>query len=317
MAIKDINLLEELAITALNNSYGISQENLASDGWKIIDDKTKRVIEVLNASVLTLEKYVGGRFSMGTKTGLNDAFVIDEITRIRLIAEDKNSAEIIKPLLRGRDVKRWSANWQNLFIIFTHHGIDIAKYPAIEKYLSTFKADLLKRATSSSHEWYELQQPQMGFYRDFESPKIIYLVFQTKPVFALDNHGYYINNAVWMLPKSDWFLLAVLNSNVGWYQITHYCTPIQNGFQLVWDYLKNLKIPTPPDALREQIADLARQCLAAASSAPGSLPALESRLNALVYQAYGLDAADIAVIESAVGGGGASVEVSGDEIEGE
>ena len=121
-----------------------------------------------------LGEFVKGRLYMGVKTGLNEAFVIDQAKRDELIEEDPRSAELIKPWLRGRDIGRWKAESAGLYIIFTSRGVDIEKYPAILEHLKWFRTDLEKRATANVHPWYELQQPQEGIYHEFAVPKIIW-----------------------------------------------------------------------------------------------------------------------------------------------
>ena len=86
-----------------------------------------RLLEKLRGAGKPLGEYVNGRFYYGIKTGLNEAFVVDRATRDWLIREHKSSAEILKPFLRGRDVKRWRVEPQDLWLIFTRRGIDINK----------------------------------------------------------------------------------------------------------------------------------------------------------------------------------------------
>ena len=147
-------------------------------------------------------------------------------------------------------------------------------------------------------------QDTIAYFAEFEKPKITYQRFQVSPGFALDTKGYYTNDAVWILSTSDLFLLGGLNFSMGWFEISRHCTKIQNGYQLIWDYFKNVRIPNPPPALRDRIAAVAQQCLDEAGSNTDKLSALEAKLNALVYEAYGLDAEDIAVIEGSVGARG-------------
>ena len=105
---------------------------------------------------------------MGFKTGLNEAFVIDAATRDRLISEDARSAELIKPFLAGRDIKRYEPPASDKFLIFTRHGVDIDEYPAIKKHLSQFKEQLMPKPRNwkgdewrgrkpGAYEWYEIQ----------------------------------------------------------------------------------------------------------------------------------------------------------------
>jgi hypothetical protein len=86
-----------------------------------------------------------GRLYRGIVTGCNQAFVIDEATRQKLLEEDPRSAEIIKPWLRGRDVKRWRTEWAGLYVVFTRRGIDIDQYPAVAVHLAPFRRQLTHR----------------------------------------------------------------------------------------------------------------------------------------------------------------------------
>ncbi len=136
---------------------------------------------------MTLRHYVKNRIFYGVKTGLNQAFIVDTDTRDRLIREDRHAAEIIKPFLRGRDIKRWSAQNNEQWLIYTRKGIDISRYPSIAAYMRPFKQSLEGRATKQ--EWYELQQPQYAYSPSFEAPKIVYPDIYEHQSFAIDLTG--------------------------------------------------------------------------------------------------------------------------------
>jgi adenine-specific DNA-methyltransferase len=329
------NKIKVLEITALDESeslhtaaeraYNVPQVTLSEDGWQLFAPETRVVMDKLKVSGKSLEEYAKGEFCYGIKTGLGRAFEIDEEIRQRLISEDPNSDKIIKRWIKGRDVQRWRLNKQQRYIIFTPHGINIDEYPAVKGYLEQFRIDLAPKPFSGAkgpgrkpgrYEWYELQDT-FACWEKFSEPKIVYQRFQVKPAFVLDTEGNYPNDAIYILNLADLFLLGCLNSTIGWYQIAYNCTAIQNGYQLIWDYFKNVCIPDAPDDLRRKIAGLAQQCLDAAKDNPDTLPALEAALNQLVYQAYGLDADDIRVIEGhlsgAVVGSGDADDLDGDE----
>ncbi len=118
-----------------------------------------------------LGEYVKGNIFYGIKTGLNEAFVIDQNTRDRLIEEDPKSAEIIKPFLAGRDIKRYQQPVSNKYLIVSHRNIDIGSYPGVHKHLKEFKSKLEQKAGSG--KWYELQASP-GDTSKFEEPKIMY-----------------------------------------------------------------------------------------------------------------------------------------------
>ena len=131
----------------------------------------------LRATGKPLGEYVNGKIYYGIKTGLNEAFVIDAATKHRLIAEDPRSAEIIKPFLAGRDIKRYQTPTVDKYLIFSRRGIVIADYPAVLNYLMQFKERLMpcpkdwegkwKGRKQGTYKWYELQDA-VDYYSEFE-----------------------------------------------------------------------------------------------------------------------------------------------------
>jgi hypothetical protein len=260
-----------------------------------------RLVERLRAKGRSLEEVVEGRFYMGVKTGLNDAFVIDEATRQRLVEEDPRSAEIIKPWLRGRDVKRWRVDWAGLYVIFTYHGVDIERYPAVSAYLEPFREQLERRATSANHAWYELQQPQMGIYSEFANPKIVWPDIARRCEFALDDNGAYLDMTMFTSPSGDHFLLGVLNSSVSQWFVQHISSTIQQGFlRFKRVDLSQLPLPPAPSAEQQAIERLVRRLLALRGEGPEALT-LEQELNERAYRLFELTNEEIALIEESLG----------------
>ena len=168
-------MLEDLDGLLSRSEVGdFPQVMLKKEGWVLEDPALIRLFERLMNHGTPLGEFVKGRIYRGVVTGLNEAFVIDTDKREEMIEEDPQSAELIKPWLRGRDIKRWKAYSTGHYIIFANRGIDIDRYPAIEAHLRWFRSDLEKRATASLHPWYELQQPQEGIYHEFAHPKIVW-----------------------------------------------------------------------------------------------------------------------------------------------
>lgn len=298
LPVRSLQVLENLPAAINSEGFAQPQGSLPAEGWTLTPSDTLALLGKLRANGTPLGQYINGEAYRGVTTGYNEAFVIDRATRDRLIAEDPKSAEIIKPFLRGRDVQNWSINSADLYIIFTKQGVQISKYSTILNYLSHYKNQLLKRTGNAA--WYELQAAT-AYFRKFESPKIIYQKFTVKPKFAMDLDKYYINDALWMLCVEDYFLLGVLNSKMGWFEISQHCTQLQNGYQLIWDYMQKVIIPNAAQGLRDQISSLAQK-LTKLRGQGAEAAALEAQLNALVYQAYGLTEAEIALIEESLKG---------------
>ncbi|MBW2637968.1 MAG: Eco57I restriction-modification methylase domain-containing protein, partial [Deltaproteobacteria bacterium] len=158
----------DLKAYADEHFHSIQQGGLDGGGWSLADEKSQTLLEKLKKTGIPLGEYVKGEIYRGILTGLNEAFVIDGETRERLIAEDPKSAEIIKPFLAGKDIKRYQPLTNDKFLIFTRRGIDIDKYPAIKQHLLQYKERLMPRPRNwqgekwqgrkpGSYQWYEIQ----------------------------------------------------------------------------------------------------------------------------------------------------------------
>jgi hypothetical protein len=181
-----------------------------------------------------LGEYVDGKIFWGIKTGCNEAFVIDRATRNKLIAEDLRSADLIKPLVVGDDVRKYHINFQDSYLIFARHGIEIGKYPVIEKHLHRFKDRLMPRPKDwkggewqgrkpGPYQWYEIQDT-VEYHAEFVRPKIIYPEIAKESRFAFDRDGYFSNNKTFIIPSSDLYLLGLLNSKLCWLFLKRICS---------------------------------------------------------------------------------------------
>ena len=282
-------VLEDLdGLLAKAEISNFPQVMLKSDGWVLEDPALIRLFERLMNHGTPLQEFVKGRIYRGVVTGFNDAFVIDEDKRRDLIEEDRRSEEVIKPWLRGRDIKRWKVDSPGLYIIFANRGIDIDRYPAIEAHLGWFRKDLEKRATAHLHPWYELQQPQEGIFHEFANPKIIFNRFINSAKFAYDTSGTYHNDACYFTVSPSPALAAIVNSSLGWWLLSHLCTPLQNGYiQVFVQFLERLPIPS----LAEDIDQLLSQHVRTLASGIND-PEIEAEIDSLVFHAYGLSASE-------------------------
>jgi hypothetical protein len=213
------------AIASYFNSNHIIIDELTSDDWVILSKKDFEVKQIIS-QVGTKIKELPLVIYRGVTTGLSEAFFIDESTKDELINSNNSSSEIIKPLLRGRDIKRFATlNNDGQYLIFTRKGIDINRYPAVKAYLKKFyeklkpkeKGDKVGRKPGD-YKWYEVQD-NTAYYPEFEKDKIVWLVLSDKPQFALDVHKYYTSDSTFIMTGENLkFLCAILNSKVSeWY----------------------------------------------------------------------------------------------------
>ena len=208
-----------------------------------------------------LGEYVNGEIYRGVLTGLNEAFVIDKATKKRLIAEDPKSAEIIKPFLAGRDIKRYETPKANSFLIFTRRGIEIDKYPAIKAYLEQYKERLMPKPANfkgkwqgrkpGKYAWYEIQDT-VAYWEKFEEPKIIYAEISQSGNFALDYAAQYSDTTTYILPVASKPLLGVLNSKLFAFIFSNISSEIRGGF-FRWkrQYMEKMPLPKNIESAKE------------------------------------------------------------------
>ncbi|MEQ1604689.1 MAG: N-6 DNA methylase [Pyrinomonadaceae bacterium] len=236
-------------------SFELAQSDLKLDGWRLESPSVLSLFERLLDRGVPLQDYVHGRLFRGIVTGLNEAFVVDQDTRDRLISEDKSSVELLKPYLRGRDVKRWKANSRNLWLIFTRRGTDIMKYPAIKRHLEQFKDKLVPGSKggrkAGSYQWFEIQD-NIAYWQEFEKPKIIIPAIEKMCAYAPDLTGYYTNDKTTIcMPDSVNYLLGILNSKIHWWYMTQCAAQRMGGF-LEFKPMYISKFPIPESSSQQR-----------------------------------------------------------------
>jgi hypothetical protein len=216
------------------------------------------------------------KINYGIKTGLNEAFIIDENKKNELIAKDPKSAEIIKPILRGRDIKRYGYEFANLYVINTHNGcveetpslhngkqglsstkippININNYPAIKEHLDSFEPALSKRSDKGVTP-YNLRN--CAYLDEFEKEKVVWGQFQDGSEYSLSPKGFTLSSNEYMLcgDYNRKFFLGLLNSKI----VTYYLSMVSNSlgessniFQK--SIFETIPIPTLNTPEKQQIA---------------------------------------------------------------
>jgi len=189
----------------------------------------------------------------GILTGYNEAFIIDSVTKDKLVESSPNSAEIIRPILRGRDIKKYNARFANQWIINTHNGIKERNlipinaehdYPGVFQHLEGYKDQLIKRLDKGNH-WSNLRN--CAYLDDFEKEKIVWIELTDHPNFALDNEGYYLNNTIFFMTGNHLkYLLAFLNSRLcEWYFDKIAATSGAGTRRWIKMYIDQICVPVP------------------------------------------------------------------------
>lgn len=299
-------------------TFEFPAENFGASEWSIRNKLHDSVLQKMNVG--TPLKDMPITINYGIKTGFNDAFFIDGKTREKLIAEDPKSEELIKPLLRGRDINAWVTENEQ-YLINPHNGIkekniapiNIDEYPAIKKHLDQFIDKLIKRGDKGDTP-YNLRN--CAYLEEFAKPKIMYPNMTSVFPFTYDETGSFGNDKSFIitLRHSDpgehgsigeesseillKALLAIFNSNLVKLWIWYNCPELMGGTREIRKaYFENLRIPLNNAELLQQLATLADEIITAKKTGEDAAE-LEAQVNTLVYQLYGItDAEEIEAVE--------------------
>ncbi|GAA9070453.1 class I SAM-dependent DNA methyltransferase [Helicobacter pylori] len=261
------------------------------------------------------------QINYGIKTGANEAFIIPTEKREEILnacktqEERKRTEALIKPILRGKDIKRYSYEWAGEWVINTHNGytsaqkfkippIDIAKYPATKTHLDAHWDTIATRCDQGDTP-YHLRN--CAYLEDFEKEKIVYPETSQGAYFIYENSGIFLEKTAFMIVSDAYnlkLLTALLNSKLTTFYFKNFCGGCilgKSGYQYNKHALEKIPIPqiTPQNQeLAHKITDGAKAILEAKGKDPkANTQKLEKEIDALVYQLYNLTDEEIKTIE--------------------
>lgn len=313
--------------------FKVGVEAMQDEGWSLTNVASQRIIVKMLGQGVPLKEYVRGEIYYGIKTGLNEAFVIDEATKERLISEDLKSAELIKPFLAGRDIKRYIPPTSNKYLILVPKGFTIKKnlpvtspyhlneppprygnmenedgwgwfkrnYPAIASHLLPFKQRAEIRSDQGDF-WWELRA--CDYYEEFDKPKIIFPDISLRGNFTIDKKGEFsLVNTAYFLSNEEYYLLGILASNLVQFFYKELSPAYRGGYlRFIYQYIEQIPIATTTQKSRKGVENLVTQILTAKEADPAAdTSALEAEIDQLVYQLYGLTEEEIKIVEESVG----------------
>ena len=252
----------------------------SSESWVILSEIEQRIKTKIEAVGTPLKDW-DIQINYGIKTGFNEAFIINGEKRKELIAQDPKSAEIIRPILRGRDIKRYGYEFADLYLLFIpwHFPLHLAKleikgasleaekafenqYPAIYNHLLQYKKELSNRnkaETGIRYEWYALQRWGANYWEDFYKQKIAWASVGETLYSLIPESTYLLDtNYFFSIEKKQIYLLAILNSKLITYWINSEDTPIgKGGAYRHYKYnLEKLPIIVLPTDIQDKLSNL-------------------------------------------------------------
>ncbi len=290
------------------HAFPIHVNDFSPDGWVLTSPETLSLLNRLQKMGTPLGEYMNWNFYRGLTTGCNEAFVISDSVRQRLIAEDASSIELIKPSLRGRTLKdgKWKLNSVDEYIIVITSSannewpwsdttdeseaerIFSNTYPSIYQHLIGYRDKLITRDDRGKFYW-ELRS--CAYYAEFEKPKIIYPHFAKYLYAFYDTAEVYGVNTIYFIPTNDLSILAILCSKLFDWYARHKFQTLQDpwaGGSLLFKKVSMEKVPIADRtaAQKAQLSELVEQILADPNS--DRVPDIEREIDEYVYNLYGV-----------------------------
>lgn len=295
-----------------------SQNSLSKESFTFSDENTSALKAKIERIGTPLKEWQGLNIYRGILTGYNEAFIITTEKRNEILANCKDEAEkertakLIRKMLRGRDIKRYSYEWAGLWVIGTFPSlkIDIEQYPALKQYLSQFLPRIEQSGEKgcrkkTSNKWFETQD-NIAYYEEFEKEKIVYPETTQGAYFVYDNKGIFLEKtAFFIVCENLKYLLGLLSSNLITYYYKNFsqgCKLGTKGYQYNKHALENLPIPkinSKNQNIVDELINLVDEILKAKEQDKNAnTQELENKINSLVYKLYNLTEEEIKIIEN-------------------
>ncbi|WP_390313807.1 class I SAM-dependent DNA methyltransferase [Campylobacter coli] len=297
-----------------------SQNSLSKESFTFSDENTSALKAKIERIGTPLKEWQGLNIYRGILTGYNEAFIITTEKRNEILANCKDEAEkertakLIRKMLRGRDIKRYSYEWAGLWVINTHNGyknqngekvevINIEYYPSLKKHFDEFYPQLEKR-TDKGLTPYNLRN--CAYLDEFEKEKIVWNPVSGEYLFSYIKEHIFFNNSLFMMTLDVFslkYILAFMNSNCYKWLITLKTNLIQTGSYAYGakDKIERLPIPkinSKNEKLADELINLVDKILKAKEQDKNAnTQELENKINSLVYKLYNLTEEEIKIIE--------------------
>ncbi|SUW97906.1 type II restriction-modification enzyme [Campylobacter jejuni subsp. doylei] len=308
----------DFEISAIKEFLNISQNSLSKESFTFSDENTSVLKAKIERIGTPLKEWYGLNINYGIKTGYNEAFIITTEKRNEILAKCKDEAEkertakLIRKMLRGRDIKRYSYEWAGLWVIGTFPSlkINIEQYPALKQYLSQFLPRIEQSGEKgcrkkTSNKWFETQD-NIAYYEEFEKEKIVWNPVSGEYLFSYIKEHIFFNNSLFMMTLDVFslkYILAFMNSNCYKWLITLKTNLIQTGSYAYGakDKIERLPIPkinSKNEKLANELISLVDEILKAKEQDKNAnTQELENKINSLVYKLYNLTEEEIKIIE--------------------
>ncbi len=300
----DVKEKSETVIDFLNNIKSSTKIINLNENWNLGGFKHQSIREKIEKKGKILQTW-DVRFYRGITTGFNDAFVVEKEIKDKLINENKKNTEIIKPLLRGRDIKKYRFLQNQMWLIFTKRGLNEHKYKTVIDYLNNYKTNLTPKLSEEkigrkpgNYKWFEIQDVS-NYSSEFEKEKIVFSKASTIKAFAYDNEGHFVLNTSYILVGEKLkYLLALLNSKLFQFAFLKFYQSGGIDGEITVQAIEQVPVVYPNSKQESILIKLVDKVLIKKQNPSTDTSALEAQIDQLVYQLYDLTEEEIKIIES-------------------
>ncbi|HDZ5110979.1 TPA: Eco57I restriction-modification methylase domain-containing protein [Campylobacter jejuni] len=294
-----------------------SQKSLSKENFTFSDENASALKAKIEKIGTPLKEWYGLNIYRGILTGYNEAFIISTEKRNEILAnckdddEKERTAKLIRKMLRGRDIKRYSYEWAGLWVIGTFPSlkIDIEQYLALKQYLSQFLPRIEQSGEKgcrkkTSNKWFETQD-NIAYYEEFEKEKIVWNRISSDLCFSYDNQKKFILDSMFSITFYSninlKYLIANLNSSISKFWIKNNAATLGDGIYGAKIYIEKLPIPkinSKNEKIANELINLVDEILKAKEQDKNAnTQELENKINSLVYKLYNLTEDEIKIIE--------------------
>ena len=299
---KEKSIDSPLDILMKEKSKMLAKNYFNENQWSFDTNDIQKIKNKIESKGIPFYKWSGIATNRGVTTGANKIFIIDTATKEKICSKDPNSLEIIKLILRGRDIKRYNLSWSGDWLIFTRRGIDIEKYPAIKNYLLPYRNELEPGIgrKAGNYKWFEIQD-NTAFWMEFEKKKLIWTRLSNINGFSIsEKKEFCLDSASFAVTKDAEYLSAILNSKVVlFYFKLGSVIWGKDGIKWFGNYFDNIPIPVITEENQKPLIELVNKILGIKNENQNAdTSVLEKNIDHLVYKLYELTGEEIELIET-------------------
>ncbi len=288
---------------------------LLPDGWIFNDPQIEDLLNSVRSNSITLAEEIGASPLYGIKTGMNEAFYLEDDAAHWMVSDEPQSASLLRQFVRGRDVKRWRVEWARCWhiVIPSSHNQDwpwadaptegqaeqifADTHPILHSHLKKYESPLRNRADQGKF-WWELRS--CSYYERFQRPKIVIARIAFHSSCGLDSVGYFQNDSTVLVPSTDLFVLAVLNSRLGWWYMARvFPHKKDEALSMDVDYLERFPVPKIAEAEKQSIRERCHRLLdlVARGASVAEMIELEAELSTAVWMAFRLSPREQTILD--------------------